>query len=48
MLKHGTFYEDPGSDYFDKRRHDSHIRKLVSHLANLGYDVEIKPRAAAA
>ena len=48
MLKHGTFYEDLGSDYLDKRRHDSHVRKLVRHLANLGYDVEIKPRAAAA
>jgi len=48
MIKHGTFYEDLGPGHFDKRHSDSHARSLVRRLSNLGYDVEIKPRAAAA
>jgi len=48
MIKDGTFYEDLGADHFDKRSNASHTRRLIRRLANLGYDVEIKPRAAAA
>ena len=48
MLKDGTFYQERGPAHFDKRRNDSHARRLVRHLANLGYAVEIKPIAAAA
>ena len=48
MLKHGTFYEDLGADHFDKRGKDGHARTLISRLANLGYDVEIKPKAVSA
>ena len=48
MLKDGTFYQERGPGHFDKRRNDSHARRLVRHLAHLGYAVEIKPIAAAA
>ena len=48
MLKHRTFYEELGPGHFDKRRGDRDARSLVRRLANLGYDVEIKPIAAAA
>lgn len=48
MLKDGTVYQDLGHDYFDKRSKDTQTKRLVRRLANLGYDVEIKPAAAAA
>ena len=48
MLKDGTFYQERGPGQFEKRRDDNHARRLVRHLVNLGYAVEIKPRAEAA
>ena len=46
MLKDGTFYEDPGPDYFDKRNKDQQANKLVNRLQNLGFNVTIQPAAA--
>lgn len=43
MLTDGTFYQERGPSQFDKHRNDSHARRLVKHLANLGHAVEIKP-----
>jgi transposase len=48
MLEDGTFYQERGPSHFDQRRNDGHARRLVKHLANLGYAVEIKPIDAAA
>jgi transposase len=48
MLKDGTVYQDLGHDHFDKRSKDAQTKRLVSRLAKLGYDVEIKPATAAA
>jgi transposase len=47
MLKLGTFYEDLGAGHLDTRRNDTLTRSLVRRLANLGYNVEITPAAAA-
>jgi hypothetical protein len=46
MLKNGTFYEDLGANHFDNRAKGKHILRLVNRLQNLGYNVEITPRAA--
>jgi hypothetical protein len=43
MIKHGAFYQEYGPNHFDKRRSESHARRLVRHFANVGYDVEINP-----
>jgi hypothetical protein len=43
MLKGGTFYEDPGPDYFDKRNKDQQANKLVNRLQYLGFNVTIQP-----
>ena len=48
MLKDGTFYQERGPGQFDKRHDDNHARRLLRRLADLGYDVEIKPTAKAA
>ena len=46
MLKNGTFYEDLGSNHFDKRAKGKQVLRLVNRLQNLGFTVEITPRAA--
>jgi hypothetical protein len=46
MLKDGTFYENPGPDYFDKRNKEQQANKLVNRLQNLGFNVTIQPVAA--
>ena len=48
MLKDGTGYQDLGADHFDHRSTEARARRLVSQLAKLGFDVEIKPLAAVA
>jgi hypothetical protein len=48
MIKHGTFYEERGPYHADTRSNETHARRLVRHLANLGYAVEIKSIPAAA
>jgi len=42
MLKDGTFYEDPGPDYFDKRNKDQLANKLVNRLQNLGFNITLQ------
>jgi transposase len=46
MLKNGTFYEDIGADHFDRRAQGKQVLRLVNRLQNLGYNVEITPKAA--
>jgi len=46
MLQNGTFYEDLGSNHFDQRAKGKQVLRLVNRLQNLGYAVEITPRAA--
>lgn len=48
MLTTGTLYQDLGPDHFDKRNRDSQTKRLIKRLADLGYDVDIKPAAQAA
>ena len=48
MLKDGTLYHDLGSDHFHNRSKTTQTQRLVRRLQHLGYDVEIKPLAAAA
>jgi transposase len=42
MLQEGTFYEDPGANYFTHRDRERSKNRLVQRLANLGYEVEIR------
>jgi transposase len=48
MLRDGTGYQDLGADHFDHRSTEARARRLVSQLAKLGFDVEIKPLATVA
>jgi transposase len=46
MIATGTFYQDLGSDHFERRSKPSQIKRLVAKLQGLGCEVEIKPLAA--
>ena len=46
MLTNGTFYEDLGAAYFDKRAQGKHVLRLVNRLQNLGFAVQITPTTA--
>lgn len=46
MLKNGTFYQDPGPNYFDQRAKNNQTLRLLTRLKNLGYAVQITPIAA--
>jgi transposase len=46
MLRDGTLYRDLGGDHFDKTTKAKATKRLVRRLAELGYDVELKPAAA--
>jgi transposase len=46
MLKNGTFYEDLGAAYFDKRAKGKHVLRLINRLQNLGFAVQLTPTAA--
>src|SRR4051794_353972 len=48
MLRDGTGYQDLGAGHFDHRSTEARAKRLVSQLAKLGFDVEIKPLAAVA
>lgn len=48
MIKDGTVYQDLGHDHFDLCHKEAQTKRLLRRLANLGYDVEIKPATAAA
>lgn len=46
MLKDGTFYQDQGAEFFDRRTKTSSAKRLVARLQSLGYDVQITKPAA--
>jgi transposase len=46
MIANGTFYDDLGSDHFERRTKTTHAKRLVAKLQSLGYEVEIKRLAA--
>lgn len=46
MLKNGTCYQDLGANHFDQKAKTKHILRLISRLENLGFDVQIVPKAA--
>jgi transposase len=48
MLKTGACYQDLGPDFFEKLKPEQYRRYLVKRLESLGYDVELKPKNAAA
>jgi transposase len=48
ILKDGTCHRDLGSGYFDKRLPEIKVRRLVSQIAKLGFEVTLQPIAKAA
>ena len=46
MLKNGTLYHDLGPNHFDNRAKGNQVLRLVNRLQNLGFAVQITPRAA--
>lgn len=48
MLKNGTVHQDLGSGYFDQRTPDIKIKRLVSQITRLGFEVTLQPIANAA
>ena len=46
MLRNGTSYNDLGPDHFNQRDKLRHVNRLVRHLHNLGFQVQIAPLAA--
>jgi transposase len=48
MLKNGTFHQDLGAAYFDRRSPEAKVKRLARQIANLGYDVTLRPIAKAA
>lgn len=48
MLKTGASYKDLGLDFFDKLKPEQYRRYLVKRLESLGFNVELKPKDAAA
>lgn len=45
MLRDGTFYDDLGADYFERRDHERLKRRLLQRLEGLGYQVELRQAA---
>jgi transposase len=45
MLKDGTLYQDLGCNHFQSRSKGQQTRRLVKRLADLGYEVALKPMA---
>jgi hypothetical protein len=41
MLKDGTQFQDLGADHFDRRSKDLKVKRLVTQLARLGFDVTL-------
>jgi transposase len=48
MIKKGAVYVDLGANHFDRRPIHQKVDRLTAQLRKLGYDVELKPHAAAA
>ena len=48
MLNNGTFHQDLGAGYFDRRSPEAKARRLVAQLSRLGFEVQLQPLAQAA
>jgi transposase len=48
MLINGTFYQDPGADYYTRHHPAQTKTKAIKQLQALGYDVTLKPHTDAA
>ena len=48
ILKDGVPHEDLGVDYFDKRKPEAKVKRLVGQIAKLGFEVTLQPIAKAA
>ena len=48
ILKDGVPHEDLGVDYFDKRKPEAKVKRLVRQIAKLGFEVTVQPIAKAA
>ncbi len=48
ILKDGVPHQDLGIDYFDKRKPEAKVKRLVGQIAKLGYEVTLQPKAKAA
>jgi transposase len=46
MLKNGTPYQDLGAHYFERNAKAKQVQRLIHHIENLGFDVQIAPKAA--
>jgi transposase len=46
MLTNGTFYQDLGAGYLDRLDRTRNARHLVRRLTNMGFDVQLSPKAA--
>lgn len=48
MLTNGTFYQDPGPDYYTRHHPAKTKNRAIQQLQALGYDVALQPRTDAA
>jgi hypothetical protein len=48
MLKDGIVHQDLGSGYFDERHPHIKVKRLVSQISKLGFEVTLQPIASAA
>ena len=48
ILKDGVPHQDLGVDYFDKRKPEAKVKRLVAQIAKLGFEATLKPLAKAA
>ena len=48
MLVNGTFYQDPGPDYYTRHRPAKTKARAIKQLQALGYNVTLEPRTQAA
>ena len=48
ILKDGVPHEDLGVDYFDKRKPEAKVKRLVAQLAKFGFEATLKPLPKAA
>ena len=46
MFTDGTFYQDPGAGFLDRLDRTRNTKHLVRRLTNMGFDVELRERAA--
>lgn len=46
ILKNQQPYQELGGNYFDERKKESVAHRLTKRLENLGYEVDLKPKAA--